>query len=201
MARQPDLLVFAKEFDIKIGTIADLIRFRLANERSLEKEAECEIKNDEGSFRLIAFRDRIDNEVHLALVKGVIQQDQPVLVRVHMPHYLNDVLGIHREDTSWPLKNAMQRIEKEGCGVIVLLNQPHSMEAVSQTIKKFDRVDHGEAMSKVDPQASLRTYGIGAQILVSLGVRKMRVMSAPLHMHGLSGFDLEVVEYLSTSER
>jgi len=199
MARQPELQVFAKEFDIKIGTIADLIRFRLSNERSLEKEAECDVSNDIGAFRLIAFRDQIDNELHLALVKGEIKQDQPVLVRVHMPHYLSDVLGIERADTGWPLKSAMQRIEKEGSGVIVLLSQTHSMDAVAQTIKKFDQVDHGETVTKIDAQAGLRTYGIGAQILVSLGVRKMRVMSAPMRMHGLSGFDLEVVEYLSNS--
>ncbi|MFV2058719.1 MAG: bifunctional 3,4-dihydroxy-2-butanone-4-phosphate synthase/GTP cyclohydrolase II [Thiohalomonadales bacterium] len=197
MARQPQLQEFAKEFGIKIGTIADLISFRLANERSLEQEAECSVDNHIGKFRLIAFRDRIDNEMHLALVKGQIKSNEPTLVRVHMPHYLSDVLGVIRADTGWPLNDAMARIEKEGSGVIVLLNQPNSMEAVIQTIKKFDKTDHGEPSNKMDTQPSLRTYGIGAQILISLGVRKMRVMSAPLHMHGLSGFGLEVVEYLT----
>ena len=199
MARQPQLQEFAKEFGIKIGTIADLISFRLANERSLEQEAECEVSNDVGDFRLIAFRNRIDNEKHLALVKGIIKQDEPTLVRVHMPHYLSDVLGVDRGDTGWPLLDAMKRVEKEGSGVIVLLNQPNSMDSVVQTIKKYDKADHGESVNTVDTQASLRTYGIGAQILVSLGVRKMRVMSAPLRMHGLSGFGLEVIEYLKKS--
>ncbi len=199
MARRPDLEVFAKEFDLKIGTIADLIDFRLQNEKSLVRLTECRIKNPIGEFRLLAFRNRIDNMVHYALVKGNLSAQQPALVRVHMPHYLNDVLGIKRGDTGWPLEAAMRKIDEEGSGVIILLNTLNAHEDVVTLINEFDLEDHGQTVAKPETSPDLRTYGIGAQILVDLGVRKMRVMSAPKRMHGLSGFGLEVVEYVSNS--
>ena len=196
MARRPDLEKFAKQFNLKIGTIADLIRYRLENERSVERIAECELKNSFGEFRLVTYRDRQGDGVHFAMVKGQIKRDQPTLVRVHMPHYLSDVLGVRRGDSGWPLENAMKYIQAAGEGVIVLLGQVEDKDELLQRITQYHEEDEGEAKVKRESSPDLRTYGIGAQILLDLDVRKMRVLSAPKRLHGLSGFGLEVVEYV-----
>lgn len=196
MARRPDLELFAQEFGIKIGTIADLIRYRLENERSVERVAECELTNEIGSFRLVTYRDRIDKGVHFALVKGNIQRDKPALVRVHMPHYLSDVLGMRRGDTGWPLESAMKFIHQAGEGVIVLLGQVEDQSDLLQRVCQYHEEDEGEVEIRRESSPDLRTYGVGAQILLDLDVRKMRVLSAPKRLHGLSGFGLEVVEYV-----
>jgi len=201
MARRPDLEVFAKEFDLKIGTIADLIHYRLSNEKSLERVAECQLKNHIGEFHLVSYRDRIDNQVHFALVKGNIKSSEPTLVRVHMPHYLNDVLGIQRKDTGWPLEDVMHRIEEAGTGVIVLLSYPGEKDDIVRQVESYQLEDKGETPPRREAVTDLRTYGTGAQILLNLGVRKMRVMSAPKRIHGLSGFGLEVVEYVASDAR
>ncbi len=200
MSRRPDLEKFAQKHGLKIGTIADLIHYRLGNEKSLERIAECELKNDFGVFRLITYRDRIDDLVHFAVVKGDISADKPVMVRVHMPHYLHDVLGIQRSDSGWPLEDVMQRIEKEGSGVIVMLNSQDSQAETVSRIKNYQREDEGKPTIKREAKADMRTYGTGAQILLDVGVNKMQVMSAPKKMHGLSGFGLEVVKYISKGE-
>jgi 3,4-dihydroxy 2-butanone 4-phosphate synthase/GTP cyclohydrolase II len=196
MARRPDLEKFAAEFDLKIGTIADLIRYRLENERSVERVGECQLKNAIGEFRLVSYRDRIDDKLHFALVKGQIQRDTPVLVRVHMPHYLADVLGMQRSDTGWPLESAMRYIHDAGEGVIVLLGQAEDQTELLQRVQQCHAEDEGVGSPKRETSPDLRTYGVGAQILLDLDVRKMRVLSAPKRMHGLSGFGLEVVDYI-----
>jgi len=196
MARRPDLEKFAAEFDLKIGTIADLIRYRLENERSVERVGECQLKNAIGEFRLVSYRDRIDDKLHFALVKGQIQRDTPVLVRVHMPHYLADVLGMQRSDTGWPLESAMRYIHDAGEGVIVLLGQAEDQTELLQRVQQCHAEDEGIGSPKRETSPDLRTYGVGAQILLDLDVRKMRVLSAPKRMHGLSGFGLEVVDYI-----
>jgi len=197
MARRPDLEKFAAEFDIKIGTIADLIRYRLENERSVERVSECELKNDIGTFRLVTYKDRLDGGVHFALVKGQIKRDEPALVRVHMPHYLADVLGMQRSDSSWPVEDAMRYIHDAGDGVIVLLGQTEGQNELLNRISHYQAEDAGETAVKRESSPDLRTYGVGAQILLDLEVRKMRVLSAPKSMHGLSGFVFEVVEYIN----
>lgn len=197
MARRPDLEVFAQEFGLKIGTIADLIDYRLRKERNLERVAHCKMKNHIGEFQLIAYRDLINNLVHFALVKGDINEKEPTMVRVHMPHYLNDVLGMTAQDSTWPLESAMRRIEQEGKGVVIMLNKQDAQEDVVAQIKECQMKDKGKPVYKPEASPDLRTYGIGAQILLDLGVRKMRVLSSPKRMHGLSGFGLEVAEYVT----
>ncbi len=197
MARRADLENFASEFGIKMGTIADLIDYRLRKERNLERIAECKLKNDIGEFCLFAYRDLINNLVHYAVVKGEISSERATLVRVHMPHYLNDVLGMKRIDTGWPLETAMRRIHQEGEGVIIMLNKADAQDEVVQQIKTYHMEELGDSTPKREASPDLRTYGTGAQILLDLGVRKMRVLSAPKRMHGLSGFGLEVVEYVT----
>ena len=197
MARRPDLEVFAREHDLKIGTIADLIRYRLDNEHTVERVAETTVKTEFGDFRLVTFQDTVDNTVHLAMVKGHIKPQTPTLVRVHIRNTLADVLGIEHDHFAWPLKRALKRIADEGQGVLVLLRRPESPRELVQQIVGLHKnaipdIEHGPH----DPQV-LRTYGIGAQILSDLGVRKMRVLSAPKRMQGIAGFGLEVVEYVA----
>lgn len=197
MARRPDLEKMAEEFDIKIGTIADLIRYRLENERSVERIAECELHNEIGTFHLVTFRERIAGELHFALVKGQLMREQPTLVRVHMPHYLEDVLGMKLGESSWPLEAAMKHIHEAGTGAIVLLGQAEEQAELLQRVSHCHQLEEGELVPKREISPDLRTYGVGAQILLDLGVRKMRVMGTPQRLHGLSGFGLEVVEYVN----
>jgi 3,4-dihydroxy 2-butanone 4-phosphate synthase/GTP cyclohydrolase II len=195
MARRPDLEVFAREHDLKIGTIADLIRYRLDNEHTVERVAETTVKTEFGDFRLVTFQDTVDNTVHLAMVKGHIKPNSPTLVRVHIRNTLADVLGVENEHFGWPLKRALKRIADEGNGVVVLLRKPETPRELVQQIVGLHKATEADHNSTADPK-TLHTYGIGAQILADVGVRKMRVLSAPKRMHALSGFGLEVLEYV-----
>lgn len=193
MARRPDLEKFARLHQLRIGTIADLIRYRLAKEKTVERIAERSVPTEFGEFRLLAYEDRINHTVHLALLRGEVQPDNATLVRVHLQNTLSDVVGVHWDELGWPLRNAMKRIAREG-GVLVILRQTEDPALLVERLR-------GHAASAVEeaaPTASvLRTYGIGAQILLDLGVKRMRVLSQPKKMHGLSGFGLEVVEYVN----
>ena len=193
MARRPDLEKFARLHQLRIGTIADLIRYRLAKEKTVERIVERSVPTEFGEFRLLAYEDRINHTVHLALLRGEVQPDNATLVRVHLQNTLSDVVGVHWEELGWPLRHAMSRIAREG-GVLVILRQVEDPATLVQRLR-------GHAASTVDetgPAANvLRTYGVGAQILLDLGVRRMRVLSQPKKMHGLSGFGLEVVEYVN----
>jgi len=200
MARRPDLETFAREHGLRIGTIADLIRYRLQNEHTIERVAETRINTEFGEFHLVTYQDSIDNTVHLALVRGTIDPKQPTLVRVHLRNTLADVLGVQHASFGWPLRNAMQRVAEAGTGIVVLLRKPETPKSLVKQIVGLDEVREGEHHGDEhfgDAGQVLRTYGIGAQILSDLGVRKMRVLSAPKRMQAISGFGLEVVEYVS----
>ncbi len=195
MARRPELELFAQQHGLKIGTIADLIHYRVRNEKSVERINECTLPTEFGDFRLVSFQDCVDNEVHLALVMGRVHPEEPVLVRVHMQNTLCDLFAPLRIDCPWPLHNAMRRIGREGTGVIVVLRNHDSNREIVQRIHDYRIHDAEDAVPVRDAGRQLRTYGLGAQILADLGVRKMRVLSAPWSIHGLAGFGLEVVEY------
>jgi 3,4-dihydroxy 2-butanone 4-phosphate synthase/GTP cyclohydrolase II len=193
MARRPDLERFAVEHGLKIGTIEDLIRYRVENEKTLERVVETHFSTDFGDFRLYAYEDAIDQELHMALVKGKIDPEQPIPVRVHVQNTLYDALAGTR-GRGWPLRNVMQRIEQLGEGVVVFLRQAESPRQMVQNIEAIIREEQGR---EDEPASSdLRTYGIGAQILADLGVHKMRLLSAPKRFHALAGFGLEVVDYI-----
>jgi 3,4-dihydroxy 2-butanone 4-phosphate synthase/GTP cyclohydrolase II len=194
MARRKDLEVFAAKHDLKIGTIEDLIRYRIDNEHTVERIVESPFPTEYGEFRLYAFEDSTAQELHLALVKGKIDPDKPMLVRVHVQNTLVDSLaGTHGR--GWPLRDIMQTINKAGEGVIVFLRQAETpkdmVNLIDSILLGHGQVDHGDDQ---------RTYGIGAQILADLGVRKMRLLSAPKVFHGLAGFGLEVVDYYSAED-
>jgi 3,4-dihydroxy 2-butanone 4-phosphate synthase/GTP cyclohydrolase II len=195
MARRPDLEMFAEQHDLKIGTIADLIRFRVEHEKTVERVATCHWPTKFGDFQLVAYQDSIDDVIHFALVKGQIQSSEPVLVRVHIHNALCDLTASVREECGWPLRDALRRVADEECGIVVILHQPEDGKALLNRIRYCCRQDEGEDLPAQPPTHDLRTHGLGAQILSDLGVRKMRVLSAPKKLHALSGFGLEVVDY------
>jgi 3,4-dihydroxy 2-butanone 4-phosphate synthase/GTP cyclohydrolase II len=200
MARRPDLEVFAREHGLRIGTIADLIRYRLMHEHSIERVAETHVHTEFGDFHLVAYQDAVDNTVHLAMVKGTVSPDKPTLVRVHLRNTLSDILGVEHPEFSWPLRRALQRVAQEGSGVVLMLRKPEPPQEIVRQIIGLNLQSMEENLlvpaGSSDQRFVLRTYGIGAQILTDLGVRRMRVLSSPRRMHGISGFDLEVVEYV-----
>jgi 3,4-dihydroxy 2-butanone 4-phosphate synthase/GTP cyclohydrolase II len=195
MARRDDLVKIAEKHDLKMGTIEELIRYRIQNEKSIQKVHENTVATEFGDFKVIAFKDQMHKDnVHLALVKGEIKADTPVLVRVHIEDSLCDVLPLAEKNCGWPLRNAMQHIAYEGEGVIVILREMTNNVNILERLEQLHK--QAETTSQDASPQDLKTFGIGAQILTELGVRKMRVMSAPKKFHGLAGFGLEIVEYL-----
>ncbi|MBU1436337.1 MAG: 3,4-dihydroxy-2-butanone-4-phosphate synthase [Gammaproteobacteria bacterium] len=197
MARRPDLEKVAAKHGIKIGTIADLIEYRNLHETTIEKVATCKLPTEVGEFDLVTFRDTIDNQIHFALVKGEICAEQPTLVRVHLHNTFSDLLLADRAaNRSFSLHSAMQRINDEG-GVLVLLGKHETTEDLMTTVQNFEAEDKGEKPVTAPWKGTSRNVGVGSQILASLGVRKMRLLSQPKRYHALSGFGLEVVDYVS----
>ncbi len=197
MARRDELISFARHHKLKIGTIADLIRYRLAHEEAVEKIAELDVKTAHGPFKLLCFEDHVNRNVHLALVRGNLDSDTPALVRVHVQSTLSDVAGIQDSRLGWPVDSALQLIAEEEQGVLVILRRQESPRDLMEHIRSLQQ-PADELLARREPGSDLRTYGTGAQILRALGVRRMRVLSAPKQMHALSGFGLEVVEYVSS---
>ncbi|NNK97891.1 MAG: 3,4-dihydroxy-2-butanone-4-phosphate synthase [Xanthomonadales bacterium] len=197
MARRPQLEAFARKHGLKVGTIADLIRYRLETERSVECLSTHDVETDFGPFQLITYRDSINDHLHLAMLKGDVDPDEPILVRVHVQNHLSDVLGIKRDDFGLPLRLAMAEIERHGSGLVLVLGGHEDEEDL---LRRIQKQPEPSVLSGGDSRQSneLRTYGIGAQIIYDLGIRKMRVLSAPKRMTGLAGFGLEVVEYVES---
>lgn len=188
MARLPDLMAFAREHQLKIGTIADLIHYRNQNESLVERAAERNIMTPYGEMRLIAYADRIADTTHLALVKGEISADEETLVRVHEPLSVFDLLDSTSNSHSWNTLKAMQTIQQAASGVIVLLN--HNEDGA----ELVERIRHADQPVRL--RQDLRNYGIGSQILLDLGVRRMKLMATPRKMPSMTGFGLEVTGYL-----
>ena len=195
MARRPDLERFAKFHDLKIGTIADLIRYRLKNESSVERIYEQRVNTEFGEFRLCCYEDHVNKNVHIALVKGDLNSSIPPLVRVHINDTLRDVVGVRSEKLGWPLRAAMQRVAAEASGVIVILRPEELPRNFMDSIRQLDLKP-----ARATGATVVRTYGIGAQILKDLGLTRMRVLSAPKQLQGLAAFDLEVTEYVDGGE-
>src|SRR3989475_137729 len=197
MARRPQLEEFARRHQLKIGTIADLIRHRLRTERSVERISEQSVQTELGEFRLYAYQDRASLEVHVALARGRLDGPETPLVRVHLADTLRDLCGVQGATRAWTLRAAMQRIVEAGKGAILLLRQLESARELADSLRTF-----AAAPAVPAPEAAaaegvvLRTFGVGAQILKDLGVKRMRVLSAPKQMHGLSAFGLEVEGYV-----
>ena len=199
MARRPQLEEFARRHGLRIGTIAALIRHRLRTERSVERIGEQTVQTELGEFRLYAYQDRVGLEVHLALARGRLDGPEPPLVRVHLPDTLRDLLGVRTAARAWTLRAALARIAEAGNGVVVLLRQQEPPAEFGSALRSI-RVAPPQAPASEGAAAGegavLRTFGVGAQILKDLGVKRMRVLSAPKQMHGISAFDLEIEGYV-----
>jgi len=195
MARRPDLEKFGKKHGIQIGTIADLIRYRLEKERNVERIAEHVVETEYGEFTMYCYDDHIKQSVHVALVKGDLNAVEAPLVRVHLQDTLGDVMGVKSESLGWPLHSAIERISKEQAGVIVLLRDQESSRDFMDSVETLDQ-HRDDLDQRRSGDMVLRTYGVGAQILRDLGLSKIRVLSAPKHMYAISGFDLEITEYV-----
>lgn len=197
MARRPELEKFAEKHDLKIGTIADLIEYRNLHETTIKQVSQCKLPTEYGEFDLITFKDVIDDQLHFALRKGEIQPDTPTLVRVHLRNVFSDVLFSNRSvERTMGLPAAMQRINDEG-GVLVIIGRKETEDDLLALTKQFEAEDKGEVPTVAKWQGTSRTVGVGCQILKSLGVQKMRLLSRPKKYHALSGYGLEVVETIS----
>ncbi|NQD92924.1 3,4-dihydroxy-2-butanone-4-phosphate synthase [Pseudomonas sp. CrR25] len=190
MARRPELEEFAAEHGIKIGTIADLIHYRLIHERTVERISEQTLDTELGQFNLVTYRDAVEGDVHMALTLGSVSPEQPTLVRVHNMDPLRDLFMVKQEGR-WSLRAAMSKVAEAGSGVVLLLGNPLTGPDL---LAHLDR-QLGHEAKMVNP-TTYSTVGAGSQILRDLGVRKMRLMSSPMKFNAISGFDLEVVEYL-----
>jgi 3,4-dihydroxy 2-butanone 4-phosphate synthase / GTP cyclohydrolase II len=195
MARRPDLEAFSREHGVRIGTIADLIRYRLEKERYVDRIAEKTVQTAHGEFRLYCYDDRVNRTVHVALAKGDLTKAASPLVRVHIQDTLGDILGVQSLALGWPLDSAIERISREDAGVVVVLREQESSRELMEAVESLSETPD-ELMDRRRGEAVLKTYGVGAQILRDLGVQRMRVLSAPKQMHGISGFDLEIAEYV-----
>jgi len=187
MARLPDLIEFARKHALKIGAIADLIHYRSQHERLIERIGERPIRTAEGEFRLVAFRDKLSDATHLALVRGDIDAARETVVRVHEPVSIVDLLDYGSRAHSWTIPAALARLAQAERAVLVLLHRPESAQELRQRAV-------GEQVS-TDTKMDLRNYGIGAQILRDLNVGKMRLLARRRKMPSMAGFDLEVTAH------
>lgn len=189
MARRPELEQFAQRHKLRIGTIADLISYRMQHEQSVERLLERPLHMEYGDFTLFVYKDLIHSGVHYALAAGKLSPEQPMLVRVHLHDPIAELLDA---EARHGLRATLARLAEEGGVAVVLCNQVEPAEQVA----RVEALKNGTRTATEGPSRDLRTIGIGAQILVDIGVRRMRVMSAPKRMHALAGFGLEVVEFI-----
>lgn len=191
MARLPDLRKFAEEHDLKICSIAELIRYRLQKEPTVVPVKDTQLETKKGALRTVLYQDTERNETHLAFVCGEVDPETPIPVRIHVESDFLRVLKSLDDQSSFPVQNAMDYIMQRGAGIVVILRYSQNAEEVSFDIEQL------KSNKRPTGQGHLRLLGAGSQILSNLGARKIQVMGKERKTHGLSGFDIEIVEYLS----
>ena len=192
MARRGDLEKFAQKHDLKIGTIADLIHYRNTSERSINLVDKTKIESEEGEFELFAYEDTINGNIHIALVKGKIDNEQDIMVRVQQNNTLQDVIGINQFGSRLSFSQAMKKINKEGSGVLLLLSHQETSQELLSNVSFLK----GEKKTNENNGPDSRIVGVGAQILKDLGVKKIRLLGASAK-YPLTGFDLEITEFIN----
>ncbi|MBT8449570.1 MAG: 3,4-dihydroxy-2-butanone-4-phosphate synthase [Gammaproteobacteria bacterium] len=198
MARRPDLEVFAKLHGLKIGTIADLIEYRNLNEATIEPVSVCSWPTRYGEFVLHTFRDTIDSEIHHALVMGDVGNGEPVLTRVHVTNVFSDILyGERMSNKSWTLDSAIERVAKEGRGVVLIISHNQSNAGIEKQLIELSKQESGTELSNTSRQGGSRRVGIGSQILASLGAHQLRLLSNERRYYALSGFKIEIVDFVT----
>ena len=198
MARRPELEAFVKEHGLKMGTVADLIRYRMSTEQNVECVHTQTVGTAHGEFLLKVFRDRITQRLHWALIRGEIDPEKSIPVRVHVPELLGDVMGITEPGFGMPLDAALADIARRGHGLALVLG--HDEEDASR-MAGLTAAESGAEAGQTDHAANeLRSYGIAAQIIAELGIRRMQVFGAPKRLHALDGFGLEITDYLLPEE-
>lgn len=198
MARRPELEKFAVEHGLKIGTIADLIHYRVLNESTVEKISATPVTTEHGEFMLHTYRDRLDGNIHFALAKGDINPSVPVLARVQLAVTVRDLLGVKAPGrVGWSVSQCIERIAAEGTGVLVLLAAQETPDDMLISVDVAQGHKPAPAPTPVGGSRAYLTIGVGSQILRDIGARKLRLMGAPIKYNAISGFDLEVVDYIS----
>ena len=194
MARRPDLEKLSVKFDLKIGTIVDLIRYRTENEKTIERVSKINFLTEYGKFNLYTFKDTLKKDLHFALVKGVISPTKPIPVRVHISNPIFDLTGSTMQNT-WPIRDVMKRLSKEENGIVVILS--NQLEADTM-LAQIDKLENSKLSSEKNKRSDkdFRIIGLGSQILSDLGVKKMIVMGSLKRYHAISGFGLEIVDYM-----
>ncbi len=199
MARRPQLEQFAIEHGLKIGSIADLIEYRNFNEATVEAVSECHWPTSHGDFKLHTFRDTIDNELHYAMVMGDVDDGEPVLTRVHVANLFSDLLhGDRIGQRSWSLENAIERVSKEGRGIVLVIGNHPPLQQVSDQLTNFELQDKGEQPQVKAVSSGTRRVGIGSQILAELGAHKLRLLSTEKKFHALAGFKIEIIDFVTS---
>ena len=198
MARRPELEKFAQEHDLKIGTIADLIHYRVLNERTIEKVSEGQVNTDQGEFILHTYKDLLNGDIHFALVRGDVAKEDKTLVRVHLPSPVRDLFNTQpATEPGWNMRRAIAKVVSEGSGVIVMLANQESPTELLDSVDIALGKKPAPSVNDLNSNAYLNV-GVGSQILRDVGVSKIRLMGAPVKYNAISGFDLEVVEFVET---
>ena len=199
MARRPELEAFSREHGLKLGTIADLIRYRVTTEKTIRRVGECELPTRHGHFRLVAFQDTVEGRVHFALIAGEPgRSERPTLIRVHVSDSLSDLTNSRRDEHHWTISGAMERIASEGEGALIILRSQETEQDILSRVHTYEQQDQGVVLPGIENGHDLRTFGLGTQILLDLGLPRVRVLGTPRRLLGVSGFGLEIVDYVES---
>ena len=201
MARRPELEIFAAQHGLRIGTIADLIAYRALHDQTVARRHDKHVDTAFGRFRMVSYEDLVDGSLHIAMVMGEIRPECPVLVRVHVTNVLRDLLQTERPGMApgWSVSNALARIAAEGAGVLVLVSRHESPEELATQIADFPQTPLSSASLSEKGHQFWRVNGTGSQILKDLGVQRMRLLSSPARFSGISGYNLEITEFVENA--